>query len=225
MFDYPPGDDRAIYRILPSLREGNALDLDIGAQGQLLHGHAATGGLVDHPLCVLLVHGGKVGHVADEDVNLNDLLQGRASGGQNSLQVLEAEGRLLAHGSLEHFTRGIQVDLAGAVDGRGSLDGVGLHREGPEAVTWVISAIVRLGVSDGRKMVAFLEIWKREEERLRDGDKMDRTGVARRLSDIVLEVEKEESGVFFIEFTRWLESEGGGGMVAKLRISDVCSWG
>ena len=51
---------------------------------------------------------------------------------------------------------------------------------------------MRLGVSDGRKMVGFLDIWKMEEERLRDDDKMDRTGVTRRLSDIVLEVENGE---------------------------------
>jgi len=41
-------------------------------------------------------------------------------------------------------------------------------------------------------MVGFLDIWKMEEERLRDDDKMDRTGVTRRLSDIVLEVENGE---------------------------------
>lgn len=42
-------------------------------------------------------------------------------------------------------------------------------------------------------MVAFLDIWKREEEKLGVGDKMDRTGVTRRLSDIVLSVEDGES--------------------------------
>lgn len=210
------------------LRESNALDLDIGILGQGLHGHAATGGLVDHPLGVLLVHRGEVTHVGEEDVDLDDLLDGRASGGEDGLQVLEAECCLLTDGALEHVARGIQVDLTRAVDGRRGLDGVGLYSEvrgyiqhypvsdvirtyGPAAagyvsrelifshtqVVWNLrgaaslaktcSAIVRLGVSAGRKMAALLDIWKREETLL-DGDRMDRTGVNRRLSDMVIEL-------------------------------------
>jgi hypothetical protein len=37
-------------------REGNALNLDVNALGELLDGDTAAGGLVDEPLGVLLVH-------------------------------------------------------------------------------------------------------------------------------------------------------------------------
>lgn len=134
-------------------RQRDALDLDIDVLGQRLDGHAAARRLVGEPLGVLLVHslastsaaaadldaepssynvwrGAKtydeVGHVGDEDVHLDDLLDAGAGGGEHGLQVLDAGGRLLLDGALDQVTLGVAGDLARAVDGRRSLDGVGL---------------------------------------------------------------------------------------------------
>lgn len=41
-------------------------------------------------LRVDLVHGGKVGHVGDEDIDLDDVLDGGASSLEDGLQVLDA---------------------------------------------------------------------------------------------------------------------------------------
>lgn len=73
----------------------------------------------------------EVGHVGDEDVHLDDLLDAGAGGGEHGLQVLDTGGRLLLNGALNQVTLGIAGDLAGAVNGRRGLDGVGLQRRWP----------------------------------------------------------------------------------------------
>lgn len=78
------------------------------------------------PLLVLLVHVGEVGHVGQEDVDLDDLVDGRAGLLQNGLQVLQAQGGLLADGALGQGTGRVEVELPRAVDGRGRLDGMRL---------------------------------------------------------------------------------------------------
>jgi hypothetical protein len=109
------------------LGQGNALNLDGGVLGQGLDGDAAAGGLVDHPLFVLLVHLGKVGHVGQEDVDLDNLLHRGAGLLEHGFEVLEAQRRLLGNGALGQGALGVEVNLTRAVDcGRG-LDRVGLY--------------------------------------------------------------------------------------------------
>ena len=72
------------------LRQGNALDLDVDTLGQLVHGDAGTGGLVDEVLLVLVVHGGEVCHVGQEDVDLDDLVDAGAGSLEDLGQVLDA---------------------------------------------------------------------------------------------------------------------------------------
>lgn len=127
-------------------RQGDALNLDINALGQLLHGDAAPGGLVNEPLGILLVHAlqeamsvyctvnksgracphGEVGHVGQEGIDLDHLLDGRAGLLEDSLEVGNASGSLLLDGALDQVALGIAGNLARAVDGGGGLDGLGL---------------------------------------------------------------------------------------------------
>lgn len=73
---------------------------------------------------------GKVVHVGEEDVDLDDLLDAGAGRGEDGLQVLDARGRLLLDGALGQVAVDIPGDLAGAVDGGWGLDGVGLDSRG-----------------------------------------------------------------------------------------------
>lgn len=128
-------------------RKGDALNLDIDTLGKLLDGDAAPGRLVGEPLGVLLVHAlqvaksayhagpmrsergthSKVGHVGQEGVDLDHLLDGRASLLKDGLEVANAGSRLLLDGALNQIALGIAGDLARAVDGGGGLDGLGLR--------------------------------------------------------------------------------------------------
>lgn len=56
------------------------------------------------PLGVLLVHLSEGAHVSQEDVDLDDLVEARASLCQDSLEVLEDLGRLLGDGTLDQVT-------------------------------------------------------------------------------------------------------------------------
>jgi hypothetical protein len=69
----------------------------------------------------------KVGHVRDENSSLDDLGQGRASLLENGIQVLAALSGLLGNGAFNQSAIGSKGDLAGAVDGSRSLDGLRLE--------------------------------------------------------------------------------------------------
>ena len=81
-------------------------------------------------LLVRAVHLGKVVHGRDEHVDLDDLLQRGAGGGEHIRQVRDA---LLGHlgdamrGEREDLAGGCAWDLAGAVDGAVGLDGLGIR--------------------------------------------------------------------------------------------------
>ena len=68
----------------------------------------------------------EVGHVGDEDVDLDDLVDAGAGLLQHGLEVLAALGRLLLDGARDEVAVLVGGDLAGAVDGAGGLDGVGV---------------------------------------------------------------------------------------------------
>ena len=70
---------------------------------------------------------GEVGHVGQEGVDLDHLLDGRARLLEDSLEVGDAGSRLLLDGALNQVALGITGDLARAVDGAGRLDGLGLR--------------------------------------------------------------------------------------------------
>lgn len=69
----------------------------------------------------------KVIHVGDENSGLDDSGQGRASLLENGIQVLAALSRLLGDGALNQSAISSKGDLAGAVDGSRSLDGLRLE--------------------------------------------------------------------------------------------------
>ena len=69
----------------------------------------------------------KVGHVSDEDIDLDNLGDGRATLLKNGLQVLDAGSSLLLEGALDQVALGIAGDLTRAVEGGLGLDGLRLH--------------------------------------------------------------------------------------------------
>ncbi len=71
----------------------------------------------------------KVGHVGDEDVDLDHLLDARASLLKDGLEVLDALGGLLLDGAFDKVALRVGGDLTRAVDGAGGLDGLGLCAE------------------------------------------------------------------------------------------------
>lgn len=69
---------------------------------------------------------GKVGHVGQEGIDLDHLLDGRAGLLEDSLEVGNAGGRLLLDGALDQVALGVTGNLARAVDGSMGLNGLGL---------------------------------------------------------------------------------------------------
>lgn len=69
----------------------------------------------------------KVIHVRDENSSLDDSGQGRASLLENDIQILAALSRLLGDGALDQSAISSKGDLARAVNGSGSLDGLRLE--------------------------------------------------------------------------------------------------
>lgn len=69
----------------------------------------------------------KVIHVRDENSGLDDSGQRRASLLENDIQVLAALSRLLGDGAFNQGAIGSKGDLARAVDGSRSLDGLRLE--------------------------------------------------------------------------------------------------
>jgi len=69
----------------------------------------------------------KVGHVGDEGVHLDNLLNRGTSLLEDGLEVLNALPRLLLDRTGDEVTLGVTGDLTGAVDGSGGLDGLGLE--------------------------------------------------------------------------------------------------
>lgn len=90
---------------------------------------------------------GKVGHVGQEDVALDDLFDRRAGLLEDSLEVGNAGSCLLLDGALDEVALGVTGDLARAVDGVGRLDGLGLHQ-------WALD--------DGHPGLQWSEIWSGE---------------------------------------------------------------
>lgn len=78
------------------------------------------------PLLVLGVHVGKVGHVGQENVDLDHTADVGAGGLEDALEVGDAGLGLVADGALDQRPVWVGRDLARAVDCRGRLDGLGL---------------------------------------------------------------------------------------------------
>ena len=68
----------------------------------------------------------EVGHVGQEDIDLDDLLDRRAGLGQNRLEVPDTSSRLLAGCAVDDLAILVTRNLARAVYGRRRLDGLGL---------------------------------------------------------------------------------------------------
>lgn len=82
---------------------------------------------------------GEVGHVGDEDHGLDNLGDGGASLGEDSLEVLAALGGLGGDVGADKGALSGEGDGARAVDGEGGLDGLGLQ---PGRRNWLVAIAV-----------------------------------------------------------------------------------
>ena len=115
------------------LLEGDALDLDANVLRKAgnLDGSASRGTLGVEELGVLGVHLSEVVHVAEEDVDLDDLGKAGAGLGEHGLEVLEAAVGLLGDGAGHKLAGlGVEGDGAAAEDKAASLDSLGVWAEG-----------------------------------------------------------------------------------------------
>lgn len=78
-------------------------------------------------LLIDAVHLGEVVHGRQEDVDLDDLADVGAGGGEHGLDVGDAALGQLADAAGEDLTTGRAGDLSGAVDGGGGGDGLGVR--------------------------------------------------------------------------------------------------
>lgn len=108
-------------------RQCNSLKLDVGVLWERLNSNTAASRLVGEPLAVLLVHGSKVVHVIEEDVDFDNLVDVRTSSHENGLEVADASSGLLLDGALDQVALGVKMNLARAIDCRWRLDGLGVR--------------------------------------------------------------------------------------------------
>ena len=80
----------------------------------------------------------KVTHIREEDVDFDDLLDGRAGLLKDSFQVADALASLLLDGALNQVALRVAGDLTRAVDGSRGLDG--LRLKGNEYHKWACLA-------------------------------------------------------------------------------------
>lgn len=112
---------------LCSVRQSNALDLDVDALWELVDGDAGASRTVSKVAFVLAVHGREVGHVGEKDADLDDAGEVRTGGSQDSTDVVNDGRRLLANRPVDQIPFRVCGDLARDVDcGRG-LNCLGLH--------------------------------------------------------------------------------------------------
>lgn len=111
----------------------NALDLNRYTLGQLLDRNAATRRLVREELLKHAVHLGEVCHVVEEDVDLDDVLDGCVGLLQDGDDVLAAQCCLVGDAALDQGAGLVGGDLAGDEDVGPGDDGLGL---------WGVSGVV-----------------------------------------------------------------------------------
>jgi hypothetical protein len=117
---------------LARLRQSNTLNLNVHTLGQLLDSNSTAGRLMREPLRILFVHAlqltlapnppfqtrshstthRKVGHICQEDVDLDDLLDARAGLFQHGLEVSNAGSCLLLDRALNQRSINVRRDLA-----------------------------------------------------------------------------------------------------------------
>lgn len=113
-----------------TLSKSNTLNLNGHVLRQLLNSKARASRLVSKELGVFLVHLIEVGHISEEDRNLEDLLHARASLLDNSLDVLAAETGLLRDGTLNQNAVLGKGDLTGEEDLAVDFDGLRVGADG-----------------------------------------------------------------------------------------------
>lgn len=114
-----------LFPIQPLL-QSNTLNLNRNPLGQLVHSNTATSGLVHKELLIGSVHLRKVGHIGQEDIDLDDLGHLGPGGGQDRLDVVAAGLGLLADGAGHKGAGGVGRDLAGDEDCAIGADCLGL---------------------------------------------------------------------------------------------------
>ena len=93
-----------------------------------MNSNAASRGLTNKVLLVFLIHRRKVDHVRQEDVDLDDLLNGRIGRKKDRFDVGNAGRRLLTNGTVDQIPSRICGYLTRDVDERRSDDGLRLLR-------------------------------------------------------------------------------------------------
>lgn len=98
---------------------------------------------------------GKVGHVGDEDVHLDDLRDRGAGFLKDSLEVRDAGPCLLLDRTADEVSLGVARDLAGAVDGRRGLDGLRLKigERGSLGINGTLGCQVGVGIRMGPPLI------------------------------------------------------------------------
>jgi hypothetical protein len=91
-----------------------------------MHSNTAASRLVHEELLIGSVHLGKVGHIGQEDVHLDDLGHLGAGGGQDGLDVVAAGLSQVADVAGDEGAGGVGGDLAGDEDLAVGADGLGL---------------------------------------------------------------------------------------------------
>jgi hypothetical protein len=110
------------------LLQSNALNLNKHSLGQLVHGNTAAGRLVHKELLIGSVHLSKVGHIGQEDVDLDNLGHLGTGGGQDGLDVVAAGLGEFADGASDEGAGGVGGDLAGDEDLAVGADSLRLDR-------------------------------------------------------------------------------------------------
>jgi hypothetical protein len=126
----------------------NALNLHRHALRQLLDSNAAASGLMCEVLLKDAVHLSEVCHVVEEDIDLDDLLNGCVGLLQDGNDVLAALCGLVGDATLDQGAGLVGGDLAGDEDLRTGDDGLGLGCVS-EMICWNGCAAVKCGVDAG----------------------------------------------------------------------------
>lgn len=115
--------------IAQNLCKSNAFNLNGNTLGQLLGRDTRTSRLVGEKLLILRIHLGEVRHVIEEDIDTDDLANGRSGGIEDGLDVVTASLGLGCDVTLDKAAVLVRGDLAREENLAICLDGlrVGAH--------------------------------------------------------------------------------------------------
>jgi hypothetical protein len=105
----------------------------------LSNSNTATSRLVGEELLISSVHLGEVGHISEEDIDLDNLVDAGPGSVNNGLDIVAAGLCLFADVALDEVAGSVSGDLAGDEELAVGTDGLGLKTfdEGSIAVSWI----------------------------------------------------------------------------------------